>query len=178
MANPKYEETKKLMREIKLKYFKEHPEKRVEIGNKIKQLYNDHPEISIKQKETLMISYIEHPEWRDNARARRMKQHFPSKNTSIELKLKNFLEKLNIKFEMHKSILGRTQPDFFIEPNICIYADGNYWHNYPYGTENDKILTELLLVNKFRVLRLWEHEINKMNIDIFKNKLNEVIKNG
>ena len=85
------------------------------------------------------------------------------KNTSIELKLQNWLKEQNIPFETHYPILG--QPDIFIKPNICIFADGCYWHKCPdcgfgHKRERDKMVTGELQKQGYTVIRLWEHEIN------------------
>lgn len=93
----------------------------------------------------------------------RLKQIIPTKDTSIEIKLQEELNKLNIKYEKHKPILG--QPDIFVEPNVCIFADGNYWHNFPKGTEKDREITKLLEGQGYKVLRFWESEIND-NIEL------------
>ena len=100
------------------------------------------------------------PEVRVKIRAARMKQKLPFRNTSIEIKLFAELKSRNILFQKHKSVLGRTQPDAFIEPNVCIYADGDYWHNREDTKEKDIRINELLNKKGYKVLRYWEHEIN------------------
>jgi DNA mismatch endonuclease (patch repair protein) len=96
-------------------------------------------------------------------RERRLKQIFPFKDTSIEIKLQNWLKKQGIEFETHHPILG--QPDIFIKPNICIFADGCYWHKCPqcgFGElrQRDLQITQELQKQGYMVFRLWEHEIN------------------
>ena len=105
---------------------------------------------------------------------RRLKQIFPFKDTSIEIKLQNWLKEQNIEFKTHYPILG--QPDIFIKPNICIFADGCYWHKCPTcgfgeGKERDEMVTIELQKQGYMVIRLWEHEINK---DQF-NGLNQLL---
>lgn len=93
--------------------------------------------------------------------------------TSIELLLQEALTKENIKFEIQKSLFGI--PDIFIEPNICIFADGDYWHANPtkYSKDTifrnktaieiwnkDKKVTNTLIEKGYIVLRFWECEIN------------------
>lgn len=95
-------------------------------------------------------------------------------DTSIEIKIQNFLKENSIPFETNYPILGR--PDIFIEPNICIFADGCYWHSCPtcghgQGKERDRIVTQELQNQGYVVVRLWEHEI-KRNLDNLKNKIN------
>jgi DNA mismatch endonuclease (patch repair protein) len=88
----------------------------------------------------------------------RLKQIFPRKDTSIEVALQNGLRERGIAFETHKPIYG--QPDIFIEPNICIFADGEYWHSRPEVKERDAEVNRILTERGYRVLRFWEHEIN------------------
>lgn len=99
---------------------------------------------------------------------RRLKQIFPFKNTSIEVIMQNALNKNRIAFETHISILG--QPDIFIEPNICIFCDGCYWHGcdlckikmsplHLKKSKTDEYVTTELEKKGYVVLRFWEHEI-------------------
>ena len=66
-------------------------------------------------------------------RQKRLHQIFPKKDTKIEIILQKELTKRDIPFVTHKALFG--QPDIFIEPNICVFADGDYWHNYPEGRD-------------------------------------------
>jgi DNA mismatch endonuclease, patch repair protein len=118
------------------------------------------------------------------SRKGRMSQIFPKKATSIEKKIWAELEARNLIFEKNKSLLGHTQPDAFIEPNICIYADGCYFHfclvhkqgNFdkdgnlrttPHAIVNsqrpqsDKNTNEELHKTGYKVFRFWEHDIKK-----------------
>lgn len=57
------------------------------------------------------------------------------------------------------------QPDIFIEPNICLFIDGCYWHKCPTcgfgnGRERDMFVTGELQKQGYVVIRLWEHEVN------------------
>jgi G:T-mismatch repair DNA endonuclease (very short patch repair protein) len=92
----------------------------------------------------------------------RLKEVFPRKDTSIEVALQNGLRKRGIVFETHKPIYG--QPDIFIEPNICVFADGDYWHSRPKARERDARVNRVLTEQGYKVLRFWEHEINS-NLD-------------
>jgi len=108
---------------------------------------------------------------REKIRQARMKQKFPLRDTSIELKVRFLLDQLRIPYKTHKAVMGVTQPDFFIEPNICIYCDGNYWHKLPNIAEKDKKINEILKFAGYKVIRLWESEINSMHIKDFKKIL-------
>ena len=106
-------------------------------------------------------------------RISRLKYKHPLKDTAIEILLQNALKSNGIDFQTHKPILNLTQPDIFIEPNICIYADGCYWHgceqcldrNKFNGMQRKQIVKDVLITQKlinenYVVLRFWEHEIN------------------
>ena len=91
------------------------------------------------------------------------------KDTSIEIKLRNWLKEQEIEFETNYPILGR--PDIFIKPNIAIFADGCYWHKciqcgFGELRQRDKEVTEELQKQGYTVIRLWEHEINKNQFNI------------
>jgi len=105
----------------------------------------------------------------------RLKQVFPFKDTSIEVKLQEGLKKLNIPFETHKIIEGFVQCDIFIEPSIVIFVDGCYFHGCQVcylnrtkldATQNKNVIRDALvnqffnnLNGKYKVLRFWEHDI-------------------
>ena len=116
----------------------------------------------------------------------RAKQIIPFKDTLPEILMQNKLNELNINFTTHKPILG--QPDIFIEPNICIFVDGCYWHGCEkcYNKNEfkewqrgqiirDIMVTQKLIEQNYIVLRLWEHEI-KENIEECVDKILFLIK--
>ena len=132
------------------------------------------------------------PERQEFFREKRLHQVFPAKDTIIEKILQNGLRKNGIKFQKHKPILG--QPDLFIEPNICIFADGDYWHGWDYlngkkydnfkklnneyfekAIQRDKKNTKKLRENGYKVRRFWEHEI-KENPEKCLQKIIKIIK--
>jgi very-short-patch-repair endonuclease len=80
------------------------------------------------------------------------------KISSSELKFEKILIQHSIKFiPQYEYELGFM--DFFVSPNIAIFIDGNYWHNYPMGTEKDKRQTSFLENNGYKVIRIWESEL-------------------
>jgi len=105
----------------------------------------------------------------------RAKQIFPLKDTTIEVKIQNFLKQLGIEYFTHQymKIEHGYQCDVLIPSmNMVIECDGDYWHKYPVGRDIDKIRTSELSKKGFKVLRLWEHEINKLKLNEFRNLIN------
>ena len=141
--------------------------------------YGTHHTEKIKRKisATNKITHLR-PEMRELSRKNRLHQVFPAKDTNIEKILQKGLRKKGIKFEKHKPILG--QPDLFIKPNICIFADGDFWHGWLYlqgrdfsgkkhfnneyfqhKIKKDKKITLQLKELGYNILRFWEYEINE-----------------
>ncbi len=105
----------------------------------------------------------------------RLKQIFPKKDTVPEKVFEDELKKYKINYKKHISLYPICQPDFFIEPNIVIFIDGDYWHANPkYLTKRgqkkltqaqlknikrDRIHNIKLLERGFIVLRFWENDI-------------------
>lgn len=126
---------------------------------------------------------------RNKIKEARAKQVFPFKDTKIELKLQGFLDQLGIKYETHRNMVELDksyQCDIFLpEQNVVIEADGDYFHGNLETYDNwnnlsqkqkvqkikDYLRTNELLYRGFTVLRLWEKEIKKMNVNTFLNKL-------
>jgi DNA mismatch endonuclease (patch repair protein) len=126
--------------------------------NKNKPIY--HPTEEIKQK----------------IREARLKQKMPLKHTSIEIAVQNELYNRNIKFNTQLPLLKICIADIFIAPNIVIFCDGDYWHNYPDGLERDHAQNKALSDAGYIVLRFWERDIKK-NIREIINQIEDVIKN-
>jgi G:T-mismatch repair DNA endonuclease (very short patch repair protein) len=108
---------------------------------------------------------------------------FPRNDTKIEKILQELCDSVGIKYQKHKSFnLGFQyhQTDLFIEPNICIEADGDYWHAHPdyksdkiihYAHKNRKQLTAIDIRRKdkritramekqgLQVMRFWGRDI-------------------
>ena len=110
----------------------------------------------------------------EKIRKQRAKQIFPIKDTSIEVKIQNFLKKLGIEFFTHQymKIPHGYQCDILIPSmNLVIECDGDYWHKYPIGRDIDNVRTKELIEKGFKVLRLWEFEIKKMELKDMKNRI-------
>ena len=104
----------------------------------------------------------------------RAKQILPKKDTKIEVKIQKFLKRLGIEFFTHQymKIEHGYQCDILIPSmNMVIECDGDYWHKYPVGNEIDHIRTSELLGKGFKVLRMWECEIKKLDINKFQGIL-------
>ena len=100
----------------------------------------------------------------------RLNQILPIKDTSIEVKIQNELNKRNIMYKKHIPVCG-CQPDIvFPEKKIVIFCDGDYWHNLPERIKSDLKQNFVLKENGWKVLRFWEHDINN-NLDICMNKI-------
>lgn len=148
-------ETRELMKE-KQKEFWESPR-----GEKAKKILS---EVALGRTHT--------QETIEKMKEARSKQVCPKKDTKIEVKIQNFLKKMNVNFETHKYIDEINNPyqcDIFIpDYNLIIECDGDYWHDYPNGTELDLLRTNELKTKGFKILRLWEREIISMDIEKFK----------
>ena len=111
-------------------------------------------------------------------RRARAKQILPLKDTKIEVKIQMFLKELGYEFFTHqymKKIEHGYQCDILIPAlNVVIECDGDYWHKYPIGNDIDHIRTKELLEQGFKVLRLWENEINEMQVEDFKERLSGI----
>lgn len=107
------------------------------------------------------------------------------KTTTIELKVYNQLDQLDIPYEKQKSFkYTDTVPDVFIKPNIVIFLDGCIYHMCPQHfnlktgklhdaivnvwSKKDKINRDRLRAEGKIVVEIWEHDIVKDDFDIRK----------
>lgn len=93
----------------------------------------------------------------NNMKKRMLTEIFPKKNTKPERFLQTILSVNEIEYQTHARIFGR--PDIFIEPNICIFVDGHYWHTLPKIIERDKLVNKKLKELGYIILRIWDYEI-------------------
>lgn len=120
--------------------------------------------------------YKNHPEAIVAFTERRKHIKIPKKDSSIEVKIQNYLKELNVEYMTHQymNIEHGYQCDIFIPSiNLIIECDGDYWHKYPTGLDRDHIRTKELMEKGFKVLRLWERDIRKMSLVSF-NQLLEI----
>jgi len=153
----------------------------------------------LKIRKSLKQYFKEHPEERLRIKEQRAKQILPTKDTSIEVKIQNLLKQLGIEFFTHQymKIKHGYQCDILIpvqkgiNQKTIIECDGDFIHcnpekypsnfvRFPNGGhiqpayviwEKDRIRTEELIENGFRVLRFWGSEIKKMELNDFRNKI-------
>lgn len=85
--------------------------------------------------------------------------HKKYSDTDIERILEEWLKSKGIKYEKQKQLLGITLVDFFIEPNICLYADGDYWHSLPKRKQSDGLIRKILRDSGYRTIWLKGSEI-------------------
>lgn len=128
-------------------------------------------------------------EFKQKKRLQRLNQVFPNKDSLIERMLQEELIKRNIQFKKHVPLIG--QPDIFIEPNVCIFADGTYVHGdlRKYGYDDltmngmtvkekqlyDWNVTLKLTEQNYFVMRFWEKEI-KSDIKSIGDEIEKIIK--
>jgi G:T-mismatch repair DNA endonuclease (very short patch repair protein) len=98
----------------------------------------------------------------------RLRQIFPSRDSKPERFLQSILTLNSVKYSKHAPIMG--QPDIFIEPNICIFVDGIYWHSSERAKKRDKEVNKFLKENNYIVLRFTDMEIYNNMSDVI-NKI-------
>ncbi len=52
-------------------------------------------------------------------------------NTDIEKIMEDWLKENNINYTKQKNVEGIALVDFFVQPNKCLFCDGDYWHSLP-----------------------------------------------
>ncbi len=167
-------ESKQKMRDHALKRFvdkKNHPN----YGKKCSEEIKNKMSLKFKGKTLEQLHNKEKVEQiRNKIKQARAKQIFPLKDSSIEVKIQNFLKELNIEFFTHQyiNIKHAYQCDILIpSKNLVIECDGDYWHHYPIGREIDHVRTQELINQGFKVLRLWEFEIKDMKMADFQKRI-------
>lgn len=108
---------------------------------------------------------------------RRMMSRIKGRDTGPELSLRRAVWALGLRYRLQYRI-GRTRPDMvFIGRGLAVFVDGCFWHGCPLHStmpksnrdfweqkltrnrERDAEDTRRLEAEGWRVLRLWEHEI-------------------
>ncbi len=153
------------------------------ITDKIKSVVSK-PEV-IEKKKTAMRMAWKDPIKKQNYLKARKYQKRPMKDTSIEIKIQNYLKEIKIEFFTHQyiNIKNSYQCDILIPSvNLIIECDGDYWHGNSQRFPNkkfpeyikkrrevDKLRTKQLIEMGFKVWRLWESEINTITLADFKS---------
>ena len=99
-----------------------------------------------------------------------------SKNTKVELKMRDLLKGSKIRFEMHAALAGT--PDFLVADKVAIFVNGDFWHGYDYkngrvpkqkywrekierNMARDRRVQGKLRSQGYSVLNFWEHDVNR-----------------
>ncbi len=87
-----------------------------------------------------LTKYFNRPEEREKLSINRLKQKFSIKDTKPEKILQKICKDAKIQFVKQKSFkldnyewhhTIRSEVDVFVEPNICLFVDGDWWHTNP-----------------------------------------------
>jgi len=176
IRNSKYH--KNLKKENNPFFGKKHFLKTKKIMSKIKKGKHISPKTEFKKGNKNRLGKKHTKEAIEKIKKARAKLKFPFKDSSIEVKIQNFLKQLRIKFFTHQymDIKHPYRCDILIPSlNTVIECDGDYWHSFSVRKKLDKIRTKEMIGKGFKVLRLKEKEIKAMNINNFKNKFKEVL---
>ena len=99
-----------------------------------------------------------------------------SKNTSIDVRMRDMLSEMNVRFEMYPKVFG--SPDFQVGKKVIVFCDGDFWHGYRYAEKKrpakkywrekiegnmrrDRKVSRKLRADGWSVLRIWEHDIKR-----------------
>lgn len=99
----------------------------------------------------------------------------------------NMLIDLKIKFETQKIVHGKIFDFYITEKNTLVEVDGNYWHGYGLKLEemndiqkkaffNDQKKTVLAEGAGFKLIRVWEHELDDEHYEETKNRIRSLLK--
>ena len=101
------------------------------------------------------------------------------KGTKVELMLARGLRKSRIHYRSQPKIFGN--PDFLVfsgKSQVLVFVDGDFWHGWDYNDRKDRLPeywqrkiernmardksnTERLQETGWKVVRIWEHQINR-----------------
>lgn len=184
------DDTRKKLSEARLKFYKEHPDaapkgERNPMFGKTSVWRGKHlpEETKLKISQQRIGKYggtnnsffgKKHTEiTKEKMKDKWKHRSFKEKDNKLELRFQQELKTRNIVFQKQAEILGR--PDIFIQPNICIFVDGCYWHGCkckfnpewkgPHAEyirsrmKHDIEINQKLQEAGYVVLRFWEHEI-------------------
>jgi very-short-patch-repair endonuclease len=145
-------------------YSKEEMAKKINLFKTTNPMHN----LESKEKHRKSISkwakrFYNTPEGREIQRQRRALVIMPRKDTLPERILQEALAELGIAVTLHKNLRLSNGSwhavDIFIEPNICLEVDGEYWHSRPEQMERDRFIDEDLGRQGYAIYRIRERDI-------------------
>jgi len=102
-------------------------------------------------------------------------------NTKPELEMVKVLKNNEINYIHPYSVWNIKHcysADFYLpKTNTIVEVDGKYWHNYPHGTEKDKIREKEMTKKGYNVIRVWEHEVKDCSQKLLEH-MDEVMQDG
>ena len=132
---------------------------------------------------TAVKKRFEDPKERERQKQIRLKMKIPTKDTVIEIIMQKLLREKKIRFTTNRIVGKITQADIFIEPNFCIFLDGNFYHANPkmYSDNHliwkkyknkperraidirkkDEDINKKLSSKGYTVIRFWESDIHE-----------------
>jgi very-short-patch-repair endonuclease len=132
-------------------YRAKHHKSMKEVGETMKGEKNVSKRPDVRAKMSLAASRQEVID----SKARKM----PYSNTSIELIVRAELERRGVEFKANHQLFGKYNVDIFIEPNIVIECDGDYWHSLDRVNLKDKRRDGALKTMRFKIYRFWGEDI-------------------
>ncbi len=113
------------------------------------------------------------------------------KHTKIERSLRPALRKMGLRFRLHYPIFGR--PDLvFMKEKVAVFVDGCFWHKCPEhynkprthktfweekisgNVRRDRLVNEKLNAEGWKVLRFWEHTLER-NFKSVASKIGNIV---
>lgn len=84
-----------------------------------------------------------------------------------EREVMNILDNLDVVYQREKR-LGKYSIDFYLGFKLCIEVQGLYWHSKPERIETDKRKKAYLKDQGYKVLYLWDNNLERAKKDIIK----------
>lgn len=149
------------------------PETRRKISMSQKKRFEDPKE---REKSSARATELMKDPARRKAAAATLLKHNPRKNTVPERCVQYILERLGVDYETHVTLYPDGKPvnaDVFVEPNIVIEVDGDYWHARPgkfeSGMRNRRSAHDVRMDNArqrsalarkgYRVIQIWASDV-------------------
>jgi very-short-patch-repair endonuclease/transposase-like protein len=83
-----------------------------------------------------------------------------NKESKAEKQVRKIIEKLDLAYIQEKQI-GPYHIDFYLGLKLCIEVQGDYWHSKNDRKESDKRKRKYLYKRNYKILYIWESEINE-----------------